>query len=142
MKYGFIPVNDRGFIDKQTNKIHYNPWVKKISVSNRPLKTVCGQKNNGNESHIKDEVTCAVCKGIMEENERLNSMTIEELDNREYLEWGHEYDKPKTARDIKREKEKFAEFLRDAFGPSYPGEDLYLTDGMYLTPDNEIVDHS
>jgi hypothetical protein len=139
------------------NKIHYNPYANEVPVENRLPKTICGIKNYGNESHIKDEVTCLLCKkmfdtvdGYMEtklkervEDEwRLNSMSIEELDHREFLEWGHEYDKPKTAREIKREKEEFAEFLRDAFGPSYPGEDLYLSDGMYLTPVNEIVDYS
>lgn len=88
-------------------KIHYNPYANDFPVDKRLPKTICGQKNNGNETHIKDEVTCLVCKRtfknvdklmngglqeILDNEKRIKSMTFEEFENYERLNSSNQSD--------------------------------------------------
>lgn len=83
---------------KKEIKIHYNPYANDFPMDKRLPKTICGQKNNGNETHIKDGVTCSVCKTmfnnvdkfmngglqeILEDENRIKRMSFEEMENYE-----------------------------------------------------------
>jgi hypothetical protein len=128
-------------------KIHYNPYANDFPVDKRLPKTICGQKNNGNETHIKNGVTCSVCKRMFKkvdtkmEEIRINSMTEEEFLNYEHISMGYHFDRiPLTKKQQKEAEMEFNEFLREVFGPDAgPNDDVYLSDGMYLTPDGEMV---
>ena len=92
---------------KKEIKIHYNPYANDFPVDKRLPKTICGQKNNGNETHIKDEVTCFVCKKtfknvdrlmdgglqeILDDEKRIKSMTFEELEDYERINLSNQSD--------------------------------------------------
>ena len=89
-------------------KIHYNPYANDFPVDKRLPKTICGQKNNGNETHIKDGVTCSVCKRmfnnvdkfmngglqeILEDENRIKRMSFEEMENYERVNILNQQDK-------------------------------------------------
>ena len=140
---------------KKEIKIHYNPYANDSLIDKRLPKTICGQKNNGNETHIKDEVTCFVCKRMfnnvdrfmngglqemLDHENKIKQMSFEELENFEHICMGWElYNKPLTKKEIKMAEIEFNKFLREVYGPDAgPDEDVYIFDGIYITSDNEI----
>lgn len=145
---------------EKTSKIHYNPYADIFPIDKRLPKTICNQKNYGtNETHIKENVTCGVCKKyfkrvdefvqngvhkVLKGMEEINSMSFEELEDFEYRHVHGIDDIPETKKERKRweqeQNEKWIEFLRDAFGCGDEGGDVYLTDGLVLTESGEIID--
>lgn len=74
-------------------------------------------------------------------NIKFNS--VEELEDYEHRGMGWDlYNKPQTKKEIKKSEEDFVKFLRESFGGPHlgPNDDVYLTDGMYLTPEGEIME--
>lgn len=135
-------------------KIHYNPYADIFPIDKRLPKTICNQKNYGtNETHIKENVTCGVCKKSFKIVEkymkqiRYNKREFNSLEELEDFEYRHVHgidDIPETKKERKRweqeQNEKWIEFLRDAFGCGDEGGDVYLTDGLVLTESGEIID--
>jgi hypothetical protein len=60
-------------------KIHYNPYANDFPIDKRLPKTICGQKNNGNETHIKDGVTCFVCKRMFNNVDKFMNGGLQEM---------------------------------------------------------------
>lgn len=93
---------------KKEIKIHYNPYANDFPMDKRLPKTICNQKNNGNETNIKDEVTCLVCKTMfnnvdkfmngglqemLEDENKIKDISFEEMENRERVEMLSHQDK-------------------------------------------------
>lgn len=133
---------------KKGIKIHYNPYANDFPVDKRLPKTICGKDNDGNETHIKDDVTCYLCKRMFKkvdakmEEFRIKSMTVEEFFNYEHIRLGHDIigDATLTKRERKKAEREFNIFLREIYGPDAgPNDDVYICDGMYVTPDYELI---